>query len=180
MGCAHHRPTRQRRPSAERCPLGTSAPQRGRRDLALRKLLVAHILGSPLGGAVAVRRLRGQPASASTQPMRGGRWQLALSVLANASPPPPKGEARLGSPFGGAVAARRLRGQLASAPHNSVSPRRRLYQRAVHAWGGWTGKRSGNYAGPNGPVRESRLPPRVLSASGRRPTPTDAAAETER
>ena len=53
-------------------------------------------LGSPFGGAVAVRRLRGQPASASTQPMRGGRWQLALSVLANASPPPPKGEARLG------------------------------------------------------------------------------------
>ena len=72
-------------------------------------------LGSPFGGAVAVRRLRGQPASASTQPMRGGRWHLALSVLANASPPPPKGEARLGSPFGRAVAARRLRGQLASA-----------------------------------------------------------------
>ena len=61
-------------------------------------------LGSPFGGAVAVRRLRGQPASASTQPMRGGRWQLALSVLANASPPPPKGEARLGfaQAFGGA------------------------------------------------------------------------------
>ena len=58
----------------------------------------------PFGGAVAVRRLRGQPASASTQPMRGGRWQLALSVLANASPPPPKGEARLGfaQAFGGA------------------------------------------------------------------------------
>ena len=54
-------------------------------------------------------------ASASTQPMRGGRWQLALSVLANASPPPPRGEARLGSPFGGAVAVRRLRGQPASA-----------------------------------------------------------------
>ena len=61
-----------------------------------------------------------------------------------------------------------------------MSPRRRLCQRAVQAWGGWTGKRSGNYAGPNGPVRESRLPPRVLSASGRRPAPTDAAAETER
>ena len=83
--------------------------------MALRKLLVAHILGSPLGGAVAVRRLRGQPASASTQPMGGGRWRLALSVLANASPPPPRGEARLGSPFGGAVAVRRLRGQPASA-----------------------------------------------------------------
>ena len=26
----------------------------------------------------------------------GGRWRAALSVLANASPPPPKGEARLG------------------------------------------------------------------------------------
>ena len=60
---------------------------------------------------------------------------------------PPKGEARLGSPFGRAVAARRLRGQPASAPHNSVSPRRRLYQRAVHAWGGWTGKLGGNLRG---------------------------------
>ena len=59
--------------------------------MALRKLLVAHILGSPLGGAVAARRLRGQPASASTQPMRGGRWQLALSVLANARPLSPAG-----------------------------------------------------------------------------------------
>ena len=48
-------------------------------------------LGSPFGGAVAVRRLRGQPASASTQPMRGSRWQLALSVLANASPLSPAG-----------------------------------------------------------------------------------------
>ena len=58
-------------------------------------------LGSPFGRAVAARRLRGQLASASAQPMGGSRWQLALSVLANASPPPPKGEARLGSPFGG-------------------------------------------------------------------------------
>ena len=71
-------------------------PQGGRRDLVLRKQLVAHILGSPLGGAVAVRRLRGQPAS---------------------------------------------------GPHNPVSPRRRLYQRAVHAWGGWTGKLGGNLRG---------------------------------
>ena len=77
-------------------PLRGHLPQRGRRDLAFCKLLVVYQLGSPFGGAVAVRRLRGQPASASTQPMRGGRWQLALSVLANASPPPPKGEARLG------------------------------------------------------------------------------------
>ena len=38
------------RSSAERCPLGTSAPQRGRRDLAFCKLLVAHLLGSPSGG----------------------------------------------------------------------------------------------------------------------------------
>ena len=61
--------------------------------------------------------------------------------------PPPRGEARLGSPFGGAVAARRLRGQLASVPHNSVSPRRRLYQRAAHALGGVTGKLGGNLRG---------------------------------
>ena len=84
------------RSSAERCPLGTSAPQRGRRDLVLRKQLVAHILGSPLGGAVAVRRLRGR---------------------------------------------------VVSAPHLSVSPRRRLYQRAAHAWGGVTGKLGGNLRG---------------------------------
>ena len=49
------------RSSAERCPLGTSAPlwgalspagspQRGRRDEALRKLWAAHILSSPFGG----------------------------------------------------------------------------------------------------------------------------------
>ena len=61
--------------------------------------------------------------------------------------PPPKGEARLGSPFGRAVAARRLRGQPASAPHSSVSPRRRLYQRAAHALGGVTGKLGGNLRG---------------------------------
>ena len=32
-------------------------------------------------------------------------------------------------------------------PHNSVSPRRRLYQRAVHALGGVTGKLGGNLRG---------------------------------
>ena len=32
-------------------------------------------------------------------------------------------------------------------PHNPVSPRRRLYQRAVHAWGGVTGKLGGNLRG---------------------------------
>ena len=37
-------------------------------------------LGSPFGRAVAARRLRGQLASASTQPMRRGRWHLAHSV----------------------------------------------------------------------------------------------------
>ena len=51
------------RSSAERCPLGTSAPRRGRRDLALRKLLATHMLGSPFGRAGAVRRLRGQVTS---------------------------------------------------------------------------------------------------------------------
>ena len=46
-----------------------------------------------------------------------------------------------------AGAVRRLRGQLASAPHNPVSPRRRLYQRAAHALGGVTGKLGGNLRG---------------------------------
>ena len=38
-------------------------------------------------------------------------------------------------------------GLRASAPHNSVSPRRRLYQRAAHALGGVTGKLGGNLRG---------------------------------
>ena len=63
----------------------------GRGETFLRSPKGEARLGSPFGGAVAVRRLRGQPASASTQPMRGGRWQLALSVLANASPLSPAG-----------------------------------------------------------------------------------------
>ena len=73
------------RSSAERCPLGTSAPQRGRRDLALRKLLAAHILGSPFGGA--------GTAAAVTE--RAARQRPAQSRV----PPPsliPKGGTRLG------------------------------------------------------------------------------------
>ena len=38
-------------------------------------------------------------------------------------------------------------GLRASAPHTAVSPRRRLYQRAAHAWGGVTGKLGGNLRG---------------------------------
>jgi len=101
---------------------------------------------------------------------RARRGQAALSAPCGGTSPKGGGETRLcasfmaahilGSPSGGAGAVRRLRGQPASAPHTSVSPRRRLYQRAVHAWGGVTGKRSGNYAGPDGPVREppARVP----------------------
>ena len=70
-------------PSQSRLP-PCQLPRRGRRDLALRKLLVAHILGSPLGGAVAVRRLRGQAASLTGRSrgyrpygrVRPGRWFL--------------------------------------------------------------------------------------------------------
>ena len=43
--------------------------------MALRKLLVAHILGSPLGGAVAARRLRGQAAGSQPSP-----WETTFSV----------------------------------------------------------------------------------------------------
>ena len=72
------------RSSAERCPLGTSAPQRGRRDLAFCKPLVSCLLGSPFGGAGtaaavterassrdagAVRRLRGQPTPGARVPV---------------------------------------------------------------------------------------------------------------
>ncbi len=83
-------------------PTGGHLPQRGRRDLALRKQLVAHILGSPSGGryvpvgrcpaadrggsrdAVAARRLRGQAASLTGRSrgyrpygrVRPGRWFL--------------------------------------------------------------------------------------------------------
>ena len=85
-------------------------PQRGRQDLALRKLLAAHILGSPFGGAGAVRRLRGPPpallyspwegplAPRPLRPLRGhlpqrGRRDLALRKLLAAH--------ILGSPSGG-------------------------------------------------------------------------------
>ena len=52
--------------------------------MALRKLLAAHILGSPSGGAGAVRRLRGQVASLTGRSrgyrpygrVRPGRWFL--------------------------------------------------------------------------------------------------------
>ena len=45
----------------------------------------------------------------------GGCWRSPLRHAFGMTPPP-KGEARLGSPFGGAGAVRRLRGQGASAP----------------------------------------------------------------
>ena len=78
------------RSSAERCPLGTSAPQRGRRDLAFCKPLVSCLLGSPFGGAgtaaavterassrdaVAARRLRGPTPSC---PRAGNRKMRQL------------------------------------------------------------------------------------------------------
>ena len=55
-----------------------------------------------------------------------------------------------------AVAARRLRGQPASAPHSSVSPRRRLYQRAAHALGGVTGKLGAKISAASGGTEDPR------------------------
>ena len=70
---------------------------------------------------------------------KGGAKYVRYQKLAQSQvSPPPLGEV---PPCGG------RRGQPASAPHNPVSPRRRLYQRAVHAWGGWTGKLGGNLRG---------------------------------
>ena len=106
---------------------------------------------------------------------------VALSALLWRAPPP-KGEARLGFlqasgelptwlPLWGswhgvavterassrdAVAARRLRGQPASAPHSSVSPRRRLYQRAAHALGGVTGKLGAKISAAPGGTEDPR------------------------
>ena len=92
---------------------------------------------------------------------RARRGQAALSAPCGGTSPKGGGETRLcasfmaahilGSPSGGAGAVRRLRGQPASAPHTSVSPRRRLYQRAVHAWGGVTGGLGAEiFAAPDG------------------------------
>ena len=50
MGCVHHRPTRQRRPSAERCPLGTSAPPKGGGETRLSASLWWAALSAPCGG----------------------------------------------------------------------------------------------------------------------------------
>ena len=112
---------------------------------------------------------------------RARRGRVTLSALPWRAPPP-KGEARLGFlqasgelptwlPLWGswhgvavterassrdAVAARRLRGQPASAPHSSVSPRRRLYQRAAHALGGVTGKLGAKISAAPGGTEDPR------------------------
>ena len=97
---------------------------------------------------------------------RARRGQAALSAPCGGTSPKGGGETRLcasfmaahilGSPSGGAGAVRRLRGQPASAPHTSVSPRRRLYQRAVHAWGGWTGKLGAEISAAPGGTEDPR------------------------
>ena len=131
-------------------------------------------LSSPEGGAV------GAPPKACAKPSLaspfGGRWCPVGTVQRLTEP---AGES---APQRGAERATRQR------PAQLRVPRRRLYQRAAHALGGVTGKRSGNYAGPNGPVREppARVPcekpsagslfylPALADATktvGRRPTP---------
>ena len=167
------------------------APPKGGGETWLSaNFLVAHLLGSPSGGRyVPVGRCpaadRGGSRDAGTATAvteratcqrfytAHGRGPLAPRPLRHAfgMTPPPKGEARLGSPFGGAgtaaavterassrdaVAARRLRGQLASAPHSSVSPRRRLYQRAAHALGGVTGKLGAKISAAPGGTEDPR------------------------
>ena len=103
-----------------------------------------------------------RPPLEGTSP-KGGRRDLAFCK--------PLVSCLLGSPFGGAgtaaavterassrdaVAARRLRGQLASAPHSSVSPRRRLYQRVAHALGGVTGKLGAKISAASGGTEDPR------------------------
>ena len=91
------------RSSAERCPLGTSAPQGGRRDLAFCKLSAAHLLGSPSGAATSRWDVAQRPVSAAAS-VGAGRLPLADST-------------RGGSRVAGAV--RRLRGQAASLTSRS-------------------------------------------------------------
>ena len=102
VGTVQDRPSRQARLAAERracarekrtCAPGAGCPLRHAFGMTPPPKGEAR-LGSPFGGAVAARRLRGQLASASTQPMRRGRWHLALSALLWRAPPP-RGEARL-------------------------------------------------------------------------------------
>ena len=107
------------------------APPKGGGETWLSaNFLVAHLLGSPSGGRyVPVGRCpaadRGGSRDAGTATAvteratcqrfytAHGRGPLAPRPLRHAfgMTPPPKGEARLGSPFGGAGAVRRLRGQ---------------------------------------------------------------------
>ena len=102
--------------------------------------------------------------------VRGG-GRLTLSAPHRGAPPP-KGEARLGSPFGRAVAARRLRGQPVSAPHTSVSPTPSLIPKGGTRFG-----RGDRRAWRKPPWHRrchqgSRLPPRsALNGAHRAPAP---------
>ena len=77
--------------------------------------------------------------------------------------PPPKGEARLGSPFGRAVAARRLRGPPASGS-NAVAPRPKIGKvtsgpKTQQICGGChlSGGTSGNSSGTREPLARGSL-----------------------
>ena len=87
-------------------------PQRGRQDLVFCKPLAGCLLGSPFGGAGAVRRLRGPPPALLYSPWEGGRWHLALSAPCGGTSPKggqdlafckPLVGCLLGSPFGAAT-----------------------------------------------------------------------------
>ena len=70
-------------------PFGGHLPQRGRRDLALRKLLAAHILGSPFGAATSRWDVAQRPVSAAAS-VGAGRLPLADSTRGGRRECPPR------------------------------------------------------------------------------------------
>ena len=87
-------------------PFGGHLPQRGRRDLALRKLLAAHILGSPFGAATSRGDVAQRPVSAA-ESVGAGRLPLADSTRAGRRECPPR-EGGEGKPLARSPASGKL------------------------------------------------------------------------
>ena len=87
-------------------PFGGHLPQRGRRDLALRKLLAAHILGSPFGAATSRWDVAQRPVSAAAS-VGAGRLPLADSTRGGRRECPPR-EGGEGKPLARSPASGKL------------------------------------------------------------------------
>ena len=146
MGAAHWAASPE--PAGE-SGLALARTERARCQRPPRMGCVEALAGGPLSRLAATALPKGEPSLASPF---GGRWCPVGTVQRLVSAAASVGDGR--SPLGCITRAGRRecprrgrRGQPASAPHTSVSPRRRLYQRAVHALGGVTGERGENLRG---------------------------------